>query len=87
MSLSILKIVKERKDTNQGNTKIWVGSIVTSKVREMEDNTMEVRIIIMSKGVVGCVQYGVTKNRFQIQLRDNQRREMSTFLFLLICDT
>ena len=39
-------LTKESKEANKGNMKITVGSVVTSKAGEVEDNTRVGRIVM-----------------------------------------
>ena len=50
--------VKERKEGKQVKMNIYVGVIVTDKVRDMEDNKRWIRSWMMIKGVVGFQGYG-----------------------------
>ena len=45
MSLTVVTIMKERREEKRGKTNIGVGSAVIVKVRGMEKNTREARII------------------------------------------
>ena len=51
--------LKKRRKSN-----IEVGTLVKSKVRDMEYNTREGIITRMMVDVVGCVHYLVAKNNF-----------------------
>ena len=55
------------KDKNRIKMKIRFGSVVMSKVRDMGDNTGELRIISMSKYVVVCVQAVVGNKKFVVK--------------------
>ena len=48
-------------------TKIGMGYVVKSKVGELENITREVRIMRMSREVMGCVNSVVAKKEFLIQ--------------------
>ena len=63
---------------NQTNTKIGVGSVVKSKVGELENIKREERIRRMSKEVVGCVHSVVGKKKFLIQFEYGQKKETSS---------
>ena len=55
------------KDKNRIKMKIRFGSVVMSKVRDMGDNTGELRIISMRKYVVLCVQAVVGNQKFVVK--------------------
>ena len=66
-------------------TKIRVGSDVKTKVRDMEENTREVRTRRMRKEVVGCVHAVAGKKNFLVQFEDDQKKEMSYVSILYVC--
>ena len=51
-------------------TKIGVGSVVKSKVGELENTTRKGRIRRTKKEVVGCVQSVVGKKKFLLKVED-----------------
>ena len=55
--------MKGMKEANWSNTKIGVGSVVTERVREMEENTKEGRLRSTRKEVVGYVHDVVGKKK------------------------
>ena len=77
--------MKDMMDNKHINTNIGVGSVVNTKVREIEENTREVRIRSIGKYVVGCVQAVVGENRFLVKFEDVQKRDMSACLLLYLC--
>ena len=58
------------------NLNIGVGSLVKSKVINMEDNTREGRSSSIRKYLVGCVQYMMWKNKSLVQFDYVQKREI-----------
>ena len=73
------------KENNWIKTKIGVGSVVKSKVREMEDNTREVRIRSMSKEVLGCVQDVLGKKRSLVQFEYEYKKDMIYVSLSYVC--
>ena len=72
--------------TKQTMTKIGVGSVVKSKVGELEKITREGRSRRTRKEVVGCVQHGVGKNKFLVLFEDRQKKEMSSCLLVYLSE-
>ena len=68
----------------QTKTKIGVGSVVKSKVRELENITREGRIRRISKEVVGCFQSVVGKKEFLIQFEYAQKKDISPSLLVFL---
>ena len=67
--------VKEGMETKkQTKTKIGVGSVVKTKVGELEKITREGRSRRMMKDVVGCVHSVVGKKNFLIQFNMGRRK-------------
>ena len=62
----------------QTKTKIGVGSVVKSKVGELEKITREVRIRRMRKEVVGCVQSVVGKKKFLVKFKYDHKKQISS---------
>ena len=54
-----------------------MGSVVKAKVRYMEENPREVRILRISKDVVGCVQAVLGEEKFPVIFEYVNKREMS----------
>ena len=67
MILPGIKIIMDMKENKRVKTKIRVGSVVKSKVGEMEDNTREGGIGGNRIEEVGCVQAVVGKNNYVLQ--------------------
>ena len=59
--------MKEMNEKKRIKTKIRVGSVVKVKVREMEENTREGKIMRTKKEVVGCVQDMLGKKKFVVK--------------------
>ena len=57
-----------------GKMKIVVGSVVTAKVGEMENNKREGRIRRTRNEVVGCVKAVVGNKNYQIQFEDGHAK-------------
>ena len=74
MSLPDVTISEVVKDTNQIKTHIGVGSVVKTKVVEMDYNTMNRRNSSMSKELVGCVQAMVENNTLLVKFEDGQNK-------------
>ena len=66
------------KIKNHNKTKIGVGSVVKSKVGELENITREGRISIMSKEVVGYVHDVAGEKNFLVQFENGQKKEISS---------
>ena len=64
---------------------IWVGSVVMTKVGEMEENTREGRIRRMRKEVVGRVQVVVEKKKVLVQFEDGKKKETRSCSVLCLC--
>ena len=73
------------KENNRIKTKIGVGSVVKSKVGEMEDNTREVRIRVISKEVLGCVQDVLGKKRLLVQFEYEYKKDMISASLSYVC--
>ena len=58
---------------------IGVGSVVKSKVGDMDDNTREGRTRRIGKEVVRCVHDVVGNKKFIVKVEDGQKRDMSFF--------
>ena len=56
MILPVITTMKEMKEKNRIKTNIRVGSIVKGMTGDIYYNTREVRIRIIMKEVLGCVQ-------------------------------
>ena len=54
-----------------------MGSVVKSKVGDMEDNTKEVRGTKIRKYVVGCVQDVVVNKKFLVKFEYGQKKDIS----------
>ena len=65
-------------------TAIEVGSIVNSKVGELENITREVISTRTRKGLLGCLQSVVGKEKFLVQLQYGQKKEISSSLLVLL---
>ena len=69
---------------NQTKTKSGVGSVVNSKVGELENTTREVRSRRIRKEVVGCLQSVVGKNNLLLQFEYGEMKEISSSLLLFL---
>ena len=69
MSSPVIKIAEGMKMKNQNKTRVGVGSIVKSKVGELEKITRKGRSRRTSKEVVVCVQDVAEKEKFISQLK------------------
>ena len=65
-------------------TNIDVRSIVKVKVGEMYENKREVRIRMISKEVVNCVQDVVGKNNLPVKFECGHKRDLSASLISYI---
>ena len=65
-------------------TKIGVGSIVKTKVGELENITREGIIRRMRKHVVGFVQSLLGNKKFLVLFKDGQKKEISASLFVVL---
>ena len=77
--------MKEMKETKRRNTKVDVGTLVTAKVREMEEKTRDGRSRRTRKEAVGCVEAMVGNKKFLVRFKDGQRREMSSCSLVYVC--
>ena len=69
----------------QTNIKIRVGSVVKSKVGELDNITREEKIRRMKKEVVGCVKSVVGKKTLLFQFEDSHKKEnISSLLFFKV---
>ena len=84
MSSPVVTIKEWMKVKNQTKTKIGMGSVVKSKVGELENTTRELRSRRMMKEVVGCVQSVVGLKKFIVQLENGQKKEISSSSFLFL---
>ena len=75
-SFPVEKMMKETKEEKQRKTNIRVGSVVTSKVRYMEEKNREGRIRRTRKEVVGCSQAVMGKKKFLVKFKIGHMREM-----------
>ena len=66
----------------QTKTKIGVGSVVNTKVGELEKITMGGIIRSVRKEVVVCAHSLVGKKKFLVQFKDRQKKEISCFLLV-----
>ena len=73
------------KEGKLNKTNIWVGSIITEKVRDMEEDTIEVGTRSIMEGVMGCVQAVVGKKKLMVQFEDGQWQDISSPLLLYVC--
>ena len=72
--------------TKQTKTEIGVGSVVKSKVGELEKITREGRIRRMRKEVMGCVQIVVGKNKFLVLFEYGQKKEIGSCLLVYLSE-
>ena len=72
--------------TKQTKTKIGVGSVVKSKVRDLEKITREGRRRSIRKEVVGCVQSVVGKKKFLVLFEDGQKKEIGSSLLVYLSE-
>ena len=77
MSLTVITNMKETKEKNCIKMNIGVGSVMKSKVRDMEYNTREERTRRLRKEVVGCVQSVAGKNNFAVLFEYVQKKDMN----------
>ena len=77
--------MKEMKETKRRNTKVDVGTLVTAKVREMEEKTRDGRSRRTRKEAVGCVEAMVGNKKFLVRFKDGQMREMSSSSLSYVC--
>ena len=73
------------KDKKHIKMKIWLGYVVKAKVGDMEDNIREGRRRRMREEVVRCVQDMVGNNKFLVQFKDGQKKEMSYSSLVFLC--
>ena len=66
--------MKEMKEKKRVKTKIGVRSSMKEKVKDMEENTRELRTRIMRKEVVRGFQYVVGKYNFSLLFEDGQKK-------------
>ena len=59
--------MKEMKEVEWSKMNIGMGSVVTEKVRDIEENNREGRSRNMMKGLVVCVQVMAEKKTFLVQ--------------------
>ena len=78
MSSPVVTKKEGMKMTKQTKTKIVVGSVVKSKVGELEKIIRKGRSRRMRKEVVGCVQRVVGENRFLVLFEDGQKKEIGS---------
>ena len=71
------------KEKKRKKTTIGVGSVLKEKVGEIDEYTMEGRIMRMRKEVVRCVQDVVGNKIFLFQLKYGKNKEMSSSLLVL----
>ena len=69
---------------NQNKTKVGVGSVVNTKVGELEKITREGGSISMRKYVMVCVQDVLGKNNFLVQLEDGHKKYISYSLIVFL---
>ena len=67
-------LINKSKEAKQGNTNIASGSVVTANIEKIEDKIKERQRKRMRKEVAGCIQDGVGKNNFLIQLKDGHQK-------------
>ena len=65
--------------------KIYAGTLVKEKVREVQEQTREGRINRVSKYVVGCFQDVIVKKKFLVQFEYGQNIDMSSCSLQYIC--
>ena len=83
--LPVVTITKEMKSKKWRKLKINVGTLVKSKVVDMEDNKREVINMRTRENLVSGVQYVTKKNNFLVQFEDAQKRDISSGLLPYIC--
>ena len=72
--------------TKQTKTKIVVGSVVKSKVGELEKITRKVRSRRIRKEMVGCVQSVVGKNKFLFLFEDGKKKKIGSNLLVYLIE-
>ena len=70
--------------TKQTKTKIGVGSVVKSKVRELEKITREGRRRRMRKEFVVCFHSVVGKKKFLVLFEDGQKKDIGYSLLVYL---
>ena len=69
---------------NQNKTKITVGSVVKSKVGDLEKNTREVRISRTRKELLGGVQDVFGNKNLLVQLKYGQKKDISYYSLVFL---
>ena len=77
--------MKEMKEVEWSKMNIGMGSVVTEKFRDIEENNREVRSGKMMKGLVGCVQFVAEKKTFLVKLKYKQKRDIISCSILYVC--
>ena len=85
MSLPDVTIIKEIEEKKQSKAEIDVGTLGKAKVGEMEEKIREGRSRRTRKEVVGCVQAVIGNNKYLLQFKDRQKREMSSHSLSYVC--
>ena len=85
MSSPVVKITLEMMEKKRIKTNIEEGSVVKSKVVDMEEKTSEGRIRRMRKELMGCVHAVVGKKELVVQTEQFQRKEMISCLIVYVC--
>ena len=66
-------------------TKIGVGSVVKTKVRDMGEKTSEGGIRSKREKVAGCVKAVVERNNLLVQFEYGKKKEMGCVLLSYVC--
>ena len=85
MSLPVIKDMKDTKEKNLRKKIINVGYIMKLIFRDMNDNTREGIIRIMSKELVSCVRIILGKNNFLVKFEYVQKIEISAYSLPYLC--